>query len=338
MKILLTGGAGYIGSHTYLELVKAGFEPIILDDLSNSDKSVLVKLKELSGKDPLFYEGNFGDINLLKSIHENHRIEGVIHFAAFKAVGESVEKPLKYYANNIGNLVILLNFLLENQISNFVFSSSCTVYGEPDLLPISEDAPVKPANSPYGNTKQIGEEIISQACSASKQLKAISLRYFNPIGAHESAEIGELPKGIPANLVPFLTQSVAGIRGKLKVYGKDYPTEDGTAIRDYIHVVDLANAHVHALKFLIKQTSDYFYDYFNIGTGRGSSVLEVIQAFEKGTGIKVEYDLVERREGDIVAIYAKTEKSEKILEWKAKFSLEKALIDAWNWEKKLRNL
>jgi UDP-glucose 4-epimerase len=338
MKILLTGGAGYIGSHTYLELVKEGFTPILIDDLSNSDESVIGKLEELSGQKPIFFQGNFGDSNLLDKIFSEHKIDGIIHFAAFKAVGESVEKPLKYYRNNISNLVVLLEKILEKEITNFVFSSSCTVYGEPDSLPINENAPFKVASSPYGNTKQIGEEIIQETCLSSKKLKAISLRYFNPIGAHESAEIGELPKGIPANLVPFLTQSVAGIRGKLKVYGNDYSTPDGTAIRDYIHVVDLAKAHIFALKHLIQENNSFFYDYFNIGTGKGSSVLEVIEAFESATGLKVDYEIAPRRDGDIVSIYASTDKSEKILNWKTQYSLQEALRDSWNWEKKLRGI
>lgn len=338
MKILLTGGAGYIGSHTYLELVKEGFTPIIIDDLSNSEESVIEKLAKLSGERPLFFRGNIGDKNILNQIFQEHKIEGVIHFAASKSVGESVENPLKYYRNNLLNLIILLEKLKEEKVSNLVFSSSCTVYGQPKKLPIDETAEIQPANSPYGFTKQIGEEMIAELCKEATKFKALSLRYFNPIGAHESGEIGELPKGTPANLVPFLTQTVAGIRSKLQIFGNDYPTPDGTAIRDYIHVIDLAKAHIDALKFLIQQKSEYFYDSFNIGTGKGSSVMEVIKCFEKATNLKVPYEIVERRPGDVVSVYAATEKSQEILGWKAEFSLEKALKDAWNWEKKLRNI
>ena len=332
MNILITGGAGFIGSHTYVALKEHGFTPIIVDNFSNSSDSVIRQLAEICQEPVEFVQG---DINLhatLDTVFTHYNIEGVIHFAAAKAVGESVENPLKYYRNNVGATILLLEKMQEYGVKNLVFSSSCTVYGQPETLPVTENSPVMKALSPYGNTKQICEEIIEESTRASQQLKSISLRYFNPIGAHESALIGELPLGTPANLIPFLTQSVAGLRGPLQVWGTDYPTPDGTAIRDYIHVVDLAGAHVKALAHLIEGKSTLNYDFFNIGTGQGSSVMEVITAFEKATGKKVPYEIRDRRAGDITAVFASTDKSNKVLGWKTQFSLEKALQDAWKWQ------
>jgi UDP-glucose 4-epimerase len=337
MEILITGGAGFIGSHTYVELIENGYKPIIVDNFSNSSLDVIVQLEKITSQKVNFINGDVNNPEILNSIFNNHSIQGVIHFAASKAVGESVEKPLKYYRNNVSATILLLEKMQEHGIKNLVFSSSCTVYGQPKSLPVTESAEIQTATSPYGNTKQICEEIIADTVNAKTNLSAISLRYFNPIGAHSSGLIGELPIGAPANLVPFLTQSVAGIRGILNVYGNDYPTPDGTAIRDYIHVTDLAKAHVKALEYLLNQSSDNFYDFFNIGTGNGSSVLEVIQSFEKATGKKVEFQIQEKRAGDVTAVYASTEKSNKILNWKAQISLEQALKDAWTWQEKLSN-
>lgn len=335
MEILITGGAGFIGSHTYVELIENGYTPIIVDNFSNSSLDVIVQLEKITSQKVNYINGDVNNPTILDEIFNNYSIQGVIHFAASKAVGESVEKPLKYYRNNVSATILLLEKMQEHGVKNFVFSSSCTVYGQPTSLPVTESAEVQIATSPYGNTKQICEEIIADTVHAKSNLSAISLRYFNPIGAHKSGLIGELPIGAPANLVPFLTQSVAGIRGTLNVYGNDYPTPDGTAIRDYIHVTDLAKAHVKALEYLLNQDSADFYDFFNIGTGNGSSVLEVIQSFEKATGKKVLYNIQDRRAGDVVAVYASTEKSNKILNWKAEISLEQALKDAWTWQENL---
>lgn len=332
MNILITGGAGFIGSHTYVALKEHGFNPIIVDNFSNSTEKVVSQLADICQEPVEIVRGDINDSSVLDQVFSQFAIEGIIHFAASKAVGESVEKPLKYYRNNVGSTLLLLEKMQEYGIKNLVFSSSCTVYGQPDELPVTEKSPVLKALSPYGNTKQICEEIIEESTRASQQLKSISLRYFNPIGAHESAKIGELPLGPPSNLVPFLTQSVAGLRGPLQIWGTDYPTPDGTAIRDYIHVCDLAEAHVKALAYLIKQSHAPFYDYFNIGSGEGSSVLQVIQAFEKSTGKKVHYEVRDRRPGDITSVYASTEKSNEILDWKAKRSLEQSLKDAWAWQ------
>jgi len=332
--ILVTGGAGFIGSHTVVELIGAGYQPVIVDNFSNSKMEVLDQLEKITDQKITLYKGDYQDKKLLKQIFDKEKIQGVIHFAAYKAVGESVQKPLAYYLNNVAGLVNLLEAMEENNVPNLVFSSSCTVYGEPDNLPIGEEAPVKPAASPYGATKQMSEVIIQDTVAASKQLRAVSLRYFNPIGAHPSALIGELPIGVPANLVPFVTQSAAGIRDKLTVFGNDYPTPDGTNIRDYIHVVDLAAAHVKALEYLAKQKPK-FYDVFNIGTGQGTTVLEIIKTFQKVTGQKVPYQIGPRRDGDVVAVYASAEKSHKILGWKAKKTLDEALADAWRWQQTL---
>jgi UDP-glucose 4-epimerase len=332
MNILITGGAGFIGSHTYVALIEHGYTPIIVDNFSNSKESVISQLADITGKSVEIVRGDLNDSAILDQVFTQYKIEGVIHFAAAKAVGESVENPLKYYRNNVGATILLLEKMQAYGVKNLVFSSSCTVYGQPETLPVTEESPVLKALSPYGNTKQMCEEIIEESTRASQQLKSISLRYFNPIGAHKSAKIGELPLGPPANLVPFLTQSVAGLRGHLQIWGTDYPTPDGTAIRDYIHVCDLAEAHVKALAYLIDQNEAPFYDYFNIGSGEGSSVLQVIQAFEKATGKKVQYEIRERRAGDITSVYASTEKSNKILNWKATRSLDESLKDAWAWQ------
>ncbi|MHA8075597.1 UDP-glucose 4-epimerase GalE [Aquirufa sp. TARAVU-A1A] len=332
MNILITGGAGFIGSHTYVALKEHGFTPIIVDNFSNSSDSVIRQLAEICQEPVEFVQGDINLPETLDTVFSHYNIEGVIHFAAAKAVGESVENPLKYYRNNVGTTILLLEKMQEYGVKNLVFSSSCTVYGQPETLPVTENSPVMKALSPYGNTKQICEEIIEESTRASQRLKSISLRYFNPIGAHKSAKIGELPLGPPANLIPYLTQSVAGLRGPLQIWGTDYPTPDGTAIRDYIHVCDLAEAHVKALAYLIKQNQTPFYDFFNIGSGEGCSVLQVIQAFEKATGKKVNYEIRERRAGDITSVYASTDKSNKILDWKAKRSLEESLKDAWAWQ------
>lgn len=335
MKILVTGGAGFIGSHTVVELHNAGFESIILDNFSNSEKRVLAGIEQIIGESVKYYEADINDASTWNTVFSEQKIDGIIHFAAVKAVGESVEKPLKYYRNNVSATVLMLEKMAEFDVNNLVFSSSCTVYGEPDSLPVTEKSAVKPATSPYGNTKQICETIIRDTVQSTNNIHAISLRYFNPIGAHESCLIGELPLGIPANLVPFLTQSVAGIRGQLAVYGNDYPTPDGTAVRDYIHVVDLAKAHVSALNLLLKQPEGRYYDFFNIGTGTGSSVLDVITAFETATGLKVDYALKPRRDGDVVAVYADCSKSKQILSWQTEKTLIDALSDAWKWQKKI---
>jgi UDP-glucose 4-epimerase len=335
MKILVTGGAGFIGSHTVVELHNAGFESIILDNFSNSEKTTLAGIEQIIGKTVKYYEADINDLVVWDKVFTEQKIDGIIHFAAAKAVGESVEKPLKYYRNNVSATVLMLEKMAEHGVNNLVFSSSCTVYGEPDSLPVTENSIVKPATSPYGNTKQICESIIRDTVYSTNYFHAISLRYFNPIGAHESCLIGELPLGVPANLVPFLTQSVAGIRGQLSVYGNDYDTPDGTAIRDYIHVVDLAKAHVSALNLLLKQPNERYYDFFNIGTGTGSSVLEVITAFETATGLKVDFAIKPRREGDVIAVYADCSKSKEILGWQTEKTLVEALRDAWNWQHKL---
>lgn len=337
-KILVTGGLGFIGSHTVVELQNNGFEVLIIDNLSNSSIDVLESISKITNKKPVFTKLDLRDKEAVISFFETYNdIGGIIHFAASKAVGESVENPLLYYENNINTLVYVLQACKKHKINNFIFSSSCTVYGEPDNLPITEEAPVKKATSPYGNTKQISEEIIYDLCLVSS-LNAISLRYFNPIGAHDSAEIGELPLGIPLNLVPFITQTAAGIREQLSVFGNDYPTPDGSCIRDYIHVVDLAKAHVIALQRLINQNNESNFEVFNLGTGRGCSVLEVVHAFEKVTQQKLNYKIVERREGDVISVYADTQKANQILGWKTQKSMEEALASAWKWEKKIRGI
>ena len=337
-KVLVTGGLGYIGSHTVVELQNAGFEVVIIDNLSNSSLEVLDGIIEITGKTPLFEKIDLRQKNEVIQFFEKYQdISGIIHFAASKAVGESVENPLLYYENNLSTLIYLLQACNNYTIENFIFSSSCTVYGEPDKLPIDESAPIKKATSPYGNTKQISEEILNDSCKVSN-LKSIALRYFNPIGAHDSSKIGELPLGIPQNLVPFITQTAAGLRDQLSVFGDDYPTEDGSCIRDYIHVVDLAKAHVVALERLLKNRNSNQFETFNIGTGKGSSVLEVVNAFEKVTQQKLNYKIVDRREGDIISVYADTKKANEVLGWKAENSMEDSLLSSWNWEKKVRNI
>ena len=334
-KVLVTGGAGYIGSHTCVELVKAGYTPIIIDNFSNSEKFVLERLNELTGGPLTLEEGDCANRDFLESVFDRHHdISGVIHFAAYKAVGESSADPLKYYHNNIQSTVNLLAVMKKWNISNLVFSSSCTVYGQPDVLPVTEASPMKPAESPYGRTKQICEDIISDYCRAVESFKVISLRYFNPIGAHPSSLIGELPLGAPNNLVPYITQTAAGIREQLTVFGDNYDTKDGTCIRDYIHVVDLAKAHIAALNKMM-QTDDSFSDIYNIGTGHGHSVLEVVKTFEKVANQNLNYQIGPRRSGDVEKVYADVSKAENVLMWKAELSLEKALEDSWNWQKSL---
>lgn len=335
-KILVTGGLGFIGSHTVVALQEQNYDVVIIDNLSNSSLDVLAGITKVTNKTPEFVNLDLRDKTAVIEFFEDHNdITGVIHFAASKAVGESVENPLLYYENNLSSLIYLLKQLTKREEANFIFSSSCTVYGQADALPISEDAPVKKAVSPYGNTKQIGEEIIEDTCKVHPNLKAISLRYFNPVGAHPSAEIGELPIGTPQNLIPFITQTAIGKREKLSVFGDDYPTEDGTCIRDYIHVMDLAKAHVIALERLMKGDSDKNYDVFNLGTGKGNSVLEVIHTFQKTTGQKLNYQITQRREGDITAAYADTQKANNTLGWKAEQNLDEALSSAWKWEQKV---
>lgn len=331
--ILVTGGLGFIGSHTVVELQSAGFNVVIIDDLSNTTIDVLDNITEITGIKPEFHQIDLRIKNEVTSFFDNNTIDGIIHFAAFKAVGESVHQPLDYYENNIGSLVYLLQEMKNRKLDNFIFSSSCTVYGQAVELPITENAPIKPAESPYGNTKQIGEEIIKESCNA-YNLNAIALRYFNPIGGHDSIKIGELPLGVPQNLIPFITQTAAGIRKELSVFGNDYPTKDGTAIRDYIHVVDLAKAHIAALKRLINKNNKNNFEFFNVGTRKGSSVLEVINTFENVSGKKLNYKIVGRREGDITAAYADTTIANKELNWKTEKTLDEALESAWKWQLK----
>ena len=336
MKIVVTGGLGFIGSHTVVELQNEGFEVIAIDNLSNSSIEVLDGIERITGKKPIFENIDLREKTAVQNFFKKHTdISGIIHFAASKAVGESVENPLLYYENNISALVYVLQELTQLENSNFIFSSSCTVYGQAEVMPITENAPIQTAMSPYGNTKQIGEEIITDTSKVSK-LNAILLRYFNPIGAHESAEIGELPLGVPQNLVPFITQTAFGLRQELSVYGNDYPTPDGTAVRDYIHVVDLAKAHVIAMQRLLNKKNIDKVETFNLGTGTGSSVLEVINSFEKVTEQKLNYKIVGRREGDITEAYANTDKANNVLGWKAALSLDESLASAWKWEQKVR--
>ena len=338
MKVLVTGGLGFIGSHTVVELQNKGFNVVIIDDLSNSSEKVLDGIVAITGVKPAFEKIDLKEKSKVEDFFARHTdVQGVIHFAASKAVGESVEKPLLYYENNIGTLVYLLKELSKKDKASFIFSSSCTVYGQADIMPITEDAPVKTAESPYGNTKQMGEEIIADTCKVVPSLNAIALRYFNPMGAHPSTEIGELPIGVPQNLVPFITQTGIGMREQLSVFGGDYPTSDGTCVRDYIHVVDLAKAHVIALERLLEHKNDANYEVFNLGTGTGSTVLEAIQSFERVSGKKLNYKIVDRRPGDITSAYASTEKANKILGWKAESTLDEAMKSAWEWEQKIRN-
>ena len=336
MKILVTGGLGFIGSHTVVELQNEGFEVVIIDNLSNSSEEVLKGIVAITGKIPLYEKLDLREKTSVQNFFKKHNdIDGVIHFAASKAVGESVENPLLYYENNINTLVYILQELQQKAEANFIFSSSCTVYGQAEKMPITENALIQPAMSPYGNTKQIGEEIITEVCKVST-INSILLRYFNPIGAHPSAEIGELPIGVPQNLIPYITQTGIGLRQELSVYGNDYPTPDGTCIRDYIHVVDLAKAHVIALQRLLNKKNIEKVETFNLGTGTGSSVLEVITAFEKVSGRKLPFKIVPRREGDVVSAYANTDKVNAVLGWKVQSTLKEALASAWKWEQKIR--
>lgn len=336
--VLVTGGTGYIGSHTAVELIQNGYEIVIADNLSNSDISVLDGIKQITGIKPVFEMVDLSDAEKTRVFFDEYPgISSIIHFAASKAVGESTQDPLKYYHNNLNSLINLLSNMIRKGIRNIVFSSSCTVYGEPDSLPVSESAPIKPASSPYGNTKQICEEILRDTSHAHPGINVISLRYFNPVGAHPSALIGELPLGVPSNLIPFLTQTVIGIHKELRVFGNDYNTPDGSAIRDYINVVDLAKAHVIALKRLITGKNRKTPETFNLGTGKGLSVLEIIHAFEEATGEKVRYRITARREGDVEKVYADTSLANRELGWKAETGIHDTLLSAWKWEKYIRS-
>ncbi|WP_167610422.1 UDP-glucose 4-epimerase GalE [Maribellus sediminis] len=338
-KILVTGGTGYIGSHTVVELQESGYEVIIVDDLSNSSIDVLDNIEKISGIKPAFEQFDLADAAKTDDFFSrNSDIDAIIHFAASKAVGESVEKPLMYYRNNLVSLMNLLDCQLKYGVANIVFSSSCTVYGQPDVLPVTEETPRKDAESPYGNTKRVNEDILNDTIAAYPRLKGIALRYFNPIGAHPSALIGELPLGVPQNLVPFITQTAAGLRDELKVFGDDYDTPDGSAIRDYINVVDLAKAHVVAIGRLLNGKNKKNYEIFNLGTGNGLTVLEIVNGFEKATGVKLNYKIVARRAGDIEKIWADTTFANEELGWKAEKELEETLLSAWNWEKRVRGI
>ncbi len=337
-RILVTGGTGYIGSHTVVELQQAGFEVIIIDNLSNSEKNVLNGIEKITGIRPAFEQLDCLDYAGLENLFQKYKgIKAIIHFAASKAVGESVQNPLLYYRNNLGSLLNLLELMPKYGVEHFVFSSSCTVYGQPDELPVSERAPIKEATSPYGNTKQIAEEIIRDYIHSNAPVKSIILRYFNPVGAHPSAEIGELPNGVPQNLIPFVTQTAASIRQELSVFGDDYNTSDGSCIRDYINVVDLAKAHVVAMKRLLEGKNKQVLEYFNLGTGRGLSVLEIINAFETANAVKVPYKIVARRQGDIEQIWAEPSFANNELGWKAQATIEDTMRSAWAWQQRLTN-
>ena len=335
--VLVTGGAGYIGSHTVVELQQAGYDVIIVDNFSNSEKSVIEAIAQITGKLPLLVEFDLSNEQLCQEFFEQYHIDAIIHFAAFKYVGESVQQPLRYYRNNFFTTLNLLSAMEKHAIGNLVFSSSCTVYGEADKLPVTESTPIKPAMCPYGNTKQVIEEILSDICATNPTLQVIALRYFNPIGAHPSALIGELPSGIPQNLIPYVTQTAMGIREFLQVYGNDYNTPDGTCLRDYIHVVDLAKAHVAAIKRMENIKNKDNYEVFNIGTGKPTSVLEIINAFERVTQQKLPYKIVGRREGDVEKVWADTQKANEVMNWKAQLNLDEMLSSAWNWELALKN-
>lgn len=336
-KILVTGGTGYIGSHTVVELQNAGYDVVIIDNLSNSRADVVDNIEKITGIRPAFEKVDCLDFEGVKAVFTKYPgIKAIIHFAASKAVGESVQKPLLYYRNNIGSLINMLELMPQYQVEGIVFSSSCTVYGQPDELPVTEEAPIKKAESPYGNTKQINEEIICDTVASGSPISAILLRYFNPIGAHPSALLGELPNGVPQNLVPYITQTAIGIREKLSVFGDDYNTPDGSCIRDFINVVDLAKAHVVAIQRILEHKQKEKVEVFNIGTGRGLSVLELINAFEKATGVKLNYQITGRRAGDIEKVWANPQLANKELGWKADTSIEETLLSAWNWQLKLR--
>lgn len=337
MKILVTGGLGYVGSHTVVALQQHGFEVIIIDNLSNASVKVLKGISAITGITPVFERLDLREKESVAAFFKKHiGIQGVIHFAAFKAVEESLKEPLRYYENNIHTLIYLLQEMLLRKIYNFIFSSSCTVYGEPGPQPLTEDSPLKKPKSPYGNTKQTGEEIIADVCKAQPEFNTISLRYFNPIGAHESAEIGEWPTGKPKNLVPLMMQTAMGLKPRLSVFGNDYPTKDGTCVRDYIHVTDVAKAHVLTLKRLLNRSQSSNYEVFNLGSGQGTSVLEMIRSFEHISGKKLPYTITGRRSGDVATAYTATGKAEKLLGWKPQYTLEEALLSAWKWEQKIR--
>lgn len=333
-KILVTGGAGFIGAHTVVELVNAGYQPIIVDNLSKSDRTLLEGIKKILAQDVPFYEGDCVDENFLKDVFKKEKdITGAMHFAAFKSVGESVEFPAMYYSNNLNSLIALLNVMKEFGVKDLIFSSSCTVYGEPDRIPVDESAPMKRAESPYGATKQMCERILEDVYP--KGMRVVSLRYFNPIGAHPTALIGELPVGVPNNLVPYITQTAIGKRQKLTVFGNDYNTPDGSCIRDFIHVVDVAQAHIKAMEYLGAQKAEPLYKVLNLGTGVGASVLELVHKFEKATGVKLNYTIGPRRAGDVEKTYADPKRAFNELKWKPKFTLEEGLLHAWQWEQKL---
>lgn len=336
-KILVTGGTGYIGSHTAIELINAGYEVLIIDDLSNSKIEVLDKIEKLSGTRPVFEQFKLRDSAKVNDFFEEYDIDAVIHFAAYKAVGESVANPMKYYKNNLVSLANVVDAMIINKVDNIVFSSSATVYGQPSVLPATEETPTLPAESPYGNTKQIGEAMLTDQTIADKNFNAIALRYFNPIGAHNSGENGELPLGVPNNLMPYITQTAIGLRDELKIFGNDYNTPDGTAVRDYIHVVDIAKAHVKAVERMLKRDSETQFEVFNLGTGKGFSVKEVIESFIKTTGVNLNYSYADRRKGDVEQIYASTQKANEVLGWKAEKSLDEMTLSAWKWEKYLEN-
>ncbi len=337
-KVLITGGTGYIGSHTAVELIDQGYEVVIIDNLSNSEGFIVDRIEQITGTKPKFYQFDLLDEDKLDSFFaENKDLSGIIHFAAAKAVGESVEKPIYYYKNNLGGMLNLLSAMKKYNILNFVFSSSCTVYGQPDVLPVTENAPIKPAESPYGYTKQVCENILKDTINSGLAINGIALRYFNPIGAHSSGLIGELPRGVPNNLLPFITQTGYGIRKELSVFGDDYNTPDGSCIRDYIHVVDLAKAHIVAIERLINKKNKLQYEIFNLGTGNGFSVFEVIKSFEKVTNSKLNYKVVDRRAGDIEQIWADTTFANEELGWKAEKNIDEMTLSAWKWENNYRN-
>lgn len=337
MNILVTGGAGFIGSHTVVELVNAGHTPIIVDNFDNADKSAIKGIETILGQSVKVYETDCQNQSEIERIIKEESIDGIIHFAAHKAVGESVANPLKYYENNLVSTLVLLKAMKNTGVKSLVFSSSCTVYGEPDDIPVTEATPRKPATSSYGNTKAICEDIMRDTVASGDDLRLIALRYFNPVGAHPSAEIGELPNGVPNNLVPYITQTAAGVREKLTIFGNDYPTIDGTNIRDFIHVVDLAKAHVAAFELLAKQNAAY-YDVFNVGTGEGYTVLQLVNAFEKANNLKLNYEIGPRRAGDVEKIYGNVDKAAKIMGWKTEKTIEDSMRDAWRWEKKMRGI
>lgn len=338
MNILVTGGTGFIGSHTIVELYEAGMDVVNIDNLCNSELFIIDNVNAITGKKQIFIQEDITNENVLREIFSSQKIDAVIHFAAFKSVNESVEKPLEYYRNNIGATIILLKIMKEFNVSKLVFSSSCTVYGQPDILPVTEDSPIKNATTPYGYTKQVCEQIIVDFAIANPAFWSIILRYFNPVGAHKSGTIGELPRGVPNNLGPYITQTALGILPVLKIFGDDYKTPDGTCIRDFIHVADLAVAHVSALLKLIDGTGSKQVSFYNIGTGKGNTVLELVKAFEKATGVIVNYEITNRREGDIEKIWANVDKVQKELGWKANYSIEDAMLHAWLWEKRIRRI